>query len=292
MAYEGGLPFMKEVKNTLDEQIDTVNKNFPSLIIVDGGQGQGKTTFAVHLADYINAKYNLPPIELKMSDHYQLAQGGKEFKRFYNVCKSRKLPVIIYDEAGDFGRRGSLTSFNFFLNRHFETFRSAKIIHILCLPNFNVLDNHLFDLQVPRVLFNLRDRKNRVNDGSYFAYSLYQMNWVRYWFEKLPKATRYSCYLKAYPNYRGHFHNLPEWREKLLAHLSDKGKDKQNELAEIKMDNLKDYQEIANEFGLSVIYIRMLVSKLKLKGKLIGKKKFYDQNEIEKVRKKLEKRPK
>lgn len=277
-TYKHGLPFDTAMRDCLDEQIkERINRKFPSLIIVDGGQGQGKTTFLVHCIDYVNSKYKLGDCTLENKEHPQLAQGGKEFKKCFNLCKEKKLPILGYDEAGDFSRRGAITSFNWMLNRTFETFRSSGIIIFLCLPNFNILDNHLFDLEVPRVLLHMRDRQITINCGNYSAYSLYGMNWIRYWFEKLPKAIRYKCYDHVTPNFRGHFLNLSESRAEKLAKLSDSGKAKQDYLAEVRMNKWLNYEDLCQKLGRSRIWVVKEVNRLKIKpARLIMGKKYFD----------------
>ena len=69
-----------------------------------------------------------------------------------NVCYQERFPAAGYDEAGDFNKRDSLSNFNAMINRTFETFRAFKIVVVLVLPSFSVLDNQLFDNMIPRLL--------------------------------------------------------------------------------------------------------------------------------------------
>ena len=95
------------------------------------------------------------------------------------VCHEMKLVCIVYDEAGDFSKRGSLSRFNQMLNRTFETYRGFRILVFLGLPNFNVLDNNLFDNQIPRLLLHCSGRGDKY--GNFSGYGLEEMNWIRYW---------------------------------------------------------------------------------------------------------------
>ena len=283
--YDSGLPFDDELRKNLEDQFkQRIDNNFPSLLIIDGGQGEGKTTLMIQIIDYINKLKGFPPCTLSITDHPQVALGGSEFAKFFNVCKIRGLPVIGYDEAGDFSKRASLTRFNAMINRRFETFRSSNIMVILCLPNFNVLDNHLFDLKVPRGLLHLRNREETINYGNYFGYSLYAMNWIKYWFNKLPTAIRYDCYNKTTFNFRGHFKNLLPEREKKLAELSNYGKDKESIMAEIRMEGYLTVDEIAKKLYRSIIWVRLTMKKLRIKEKRIyKKKKFYNQTDFDRI---------
>lgn len=279
--YKSGLFFDKTLALNLDKQTSNrIDINFPSLIIIDGGQGQGKTTLMVQIIDYINNKFGLGPCSLKLKNHPQLALGGKEFIRNFNICKAQGWPIIGYDEAGDFSRRGSISRFNSMINRRFETFRSSNIIVILCLPNFNILDNNLFDLNVPRILLHLKDRELTRNYGNYAAYSLYGMNWIRYWFEKLNKAVRYKCYEKTSPNFQGHFKDLSPARKEELRKLSDFGKDKESQIAEIKAEGLLTYSDLSYKVNMSIPWVRLMISKKKLKAERIVKRVKYFKPEI------------
>lgn len=269
--YQNGLPFNKELKENLDQQLaQRINNNFPSLLLIDGGQGQGKTTLMVHIIDYINKKHGFPECRLGIKDHPQISLGGKEFIKNFNICRKEGLPILGYDEAGDFSRRGSISRFNAMLNRRFETFRSSNIIIVLALPNFNILDNHLFDLQVPRGLLHLQDRQRTIKYGNYYAYSLYAMNWIRHWFEKLPKAIRHQCYSKTTSNFKGQFKNLPPEREKKLGNLSDYGKTKESMEAEIRLEGLMTYKDLALKVNRSIKWCRKFVYDNKVKAAKVG----------------------
>jgi len=167
-VYKSGLPFSEIIATNLIDLYHRVQLyNKAALIIIDGHVGEGKTTLAVHVADFLNKLANLPQIIFED----QLGMGGDEFLEKLRLCYKKKLPVVIYDEAGDFNRRAALTRFNANLNRTFETFRAFKIIPILCLPSFWVLDNDLFSKGIPRLLLHLSKRTNKM--GRFKGYSLY-----------------------------------------------------------------------------------------------------------------------
>jgi energy-coupling factor transporter ATP-binding protein EcfA2 len=100
--YDYGLPFSEILKENIDAQIERISNKKASLILIDGCIGSGKTTLAVHIADYVNKKSNLPEINLHKKEHHQLSLGGKEFTTFFRTCHKENLPICVYDEAGDF----------------------------------------------------------------------------------------------------------------------------------------------------------------------------------------------
>jgi len=247
------LPFTKELKDDLDSLKLRIKNNKASLLIIDGAVGEGKTTLAVHCADYIN--------DSPITFNQQLAMGGQDFQEKLQICHDSKLGVIIYDEAGDFDKRGSLTGFNKQLNRVFDTFRAYKILVILVLPNFNVLDNSLFDKQVPRVLLHCNKRTN--NFGKFKAYSLYRMYFLR---EKLSRMTvKPQAYSNTAPNYHGHFYDLFPDRSKELDKFSTSNK------LEILSDNvlknrgLKTKKELAKQLNRSLEWVNKKLRIMKLK---------------------------
>jgi hypothetical protein len=243
--------------------IDTLNERIwvrkkASLLSIDGGVGEGKTTFAVEIADYVNELHGLPPIEFKK----QLALGGEEFIKLLQVCYSEKLPVLIYDEAGDFNKRGSLTRLNALLTRTFETFRAFRVLIILCLPSMGVLDNGLFDKNIPRLLFRCSGRT--LKQGNIRAWKLKQMKFIRYYMKKYPVDSADS-YKRVYPLFYGHFQDLDSDRSKSLDAYSIAGKLKTLGDAEIKYQGLVCYSDIAKKLMRSLSWVKSHLKDLKVK---------------------------
>lgn len=267
--YNNGLPFSSKLDENLDDLKERVLKNNKAaLIIVDGAIGEGKTTLCVHIGDYLTGE------EIVFNE--QLAMGGQDFTKKLRVCFTKKYVVIVYDEAGDFNRRGSLTRFNAMLNRVFETYRAFKIIVILSLPLFSVLDNDLFDKQIPRLLIHCFDRNNEY--GDYKAYSLYRMLFIR---EKMKKLTiKTAAYGMTEPNFRGHFKDLSPARRRKLDLFSTQGKFAMLELADIQFKGLLSYDDIARKLAKSVIWVKQKTSKLKIPHKKTYKRKRYFESSV------------
>jgi len=270
-----GLPFDKKLGENVRTLLKRIDEKKASLIIIDGGVGSGKTTLAVHLVNYVNSLRDKSKISLEIKNHPQLSLGGEEFAGCFRVCHNEKLPVIIYDEAGDFSRRGAITKFNMMINRFFETYRGFKILVIICLPNFNVLDNQIFDNQIPRMLIHIE--KRNMNQGSYKVYSLSQMNWIRYWFDKLPKGAKHKAYGNVQPNAYGQFKNLSPDMEKALDKLSTYGKKQLLKTSEIKMKGLYSYTDLMKLTNRSQYWISKTLKNAKIKPRTIDKKRYYDK---------------
>lgn len=277
MNYKHGLPFSTKLGENLDDGIDRVKMKLATALIIDGGIGQGKTTLAVEVGDYINAEYGLDPISLDPKYHPQLAMGGKQFASQMRECFIKNLPCIIYDEAGDYSKRGAMTQFNAFLNRIFETYRAFKIIVIIALPNMYVLDNALFDNQVPRLLLHCHSRT--VKSGSFSGYSLYNIFKLRH---LMSKTTN-----KAYPynildltNFVGHFLDLDPERSRALDDVTVKSKLDILQSAELNLEGLVDRRDIGHRLAKSQSWVALACLKLKIKPKKYVKKVAYYEKTV------------
>lgn len=200
------------IKN-LNRQSERVGNRKASLIIIDGSVGSGKTHTGDDVASYLNGS----PIDLKK----QYAIGGEDFEQKLKFCVDKGLKIIIYDEAGDFSRRGAITKFNARLNRIFETYRTFEIIVILILPCMDILDSQLFTNKIPRLLINCHN-KVQGKYTRYRAYSLYRMFWLKKYFRDL--TVKPQAYTKVRPNFRGYFRPGDPERAKELDEISGKGK--------------------------------------------------------------------
>jgi hypothetical protein len=260
----------------LNTRVFTLKK--ANLIIIDGGLGEGKTTLAVECADYINSLHGLPPVDLKGC---QLALGGEQFLDKLDMCFENKLPVIIYDEAGDFGKRGSLTRFNAMINRMFEMFRAYKVIVIMCLPAFDVLDSALMDKKIPRLLLNLFDRT--INQGNFKGFSYDRMGWIKYKMRNL--AIKSYAYNYVDPNFYGHFQDLDKERSHQLDLISTANKRKSNTKERIKYEGLMSRKEVASNLGKSLSYVKATMLKLKIEPtRKLGRDLFYKEETLERLK--------
>lgn len=282
MLYSHGLPFSKKLDENINSLQDRVDLRKSALAIIDGGLGEGKTTLMIHLLDYINKINGLGPVDLKGP---QLALGGSDFLKKIRLCYEFKLPCIGYDEAGDFSRRGSLTQFNAMINRTFETFRAFKCIVILALPNFNVLDNDIFDKHIPRLLLHLKNRTSKT--GNYYGYSLYRIMLLRWKMSKI--NIKNYAYNSINPNFVGHFLDLDKERSRELDKISIKNKLNVLRKSEVKIEGLMNYPEMATKLCRSVNYVRVAVNNLNIKpNRIINRVKYFDDDALSRLADHLE----
>lgn len=279
--YKSGLYFSEIVAVNIQDGLHRVKIGKATCFIIDGGVGEGKTTLGVHLADYINKVNGLPEISLELNDHPQIAMGGKEFSKQMRQCYLKRLPVILYDEAGDYARRQAMTTFNAFLNRIFETYRAFKIVVIICLPNQYVLDNTLFDNKIPRLLLHCEGRTER--QGNFKGYSLKRMFFIRGLMRKL-EDKNYS-YKVNEPCFYGHFLDLPKDRAKKLDALTIKGKMEVLKETEAHLGNLLSMAEVSSKTGYNPNTLRQKFKQLGIKPVTkIGKNVYYNKDILQSVK--------
>jgi hypothetical protein len=266
-VYSYGLPFSEKLGENIDDLMKRILKKKASLIIIDGQMGEGKTTLAVQIGQYIERVQkegkgfdNLYSSWIFDWDN-ELALGGVEFQDKLQICADKKLHVVIYDEAGDFNKRGAITEFNQMLNRIFQTFRAYKILVICCLPCFDILDKDLFKQGIPRLLINCHDRDDF--DGSFRGYDLDSMFYLKKYMHDLPNPLK--AYQMVSPNFRGHFKDLPPALSQKLESLSMKGKREILSGSIIKSKGLISVKELARKLNRSVLWVRLKLKKLKIK---------------------------
>lgn len=271
MMYGHGHPFTEELVDNIKDLVDRVDKGKASLIVISGGVGEGKTTLTVHILDYINRLRGLPEIDLETGT--QLGLGGADFLKKLRVCHEKSLPCVGYDEAGDFSKRGALTNFNAMMNRTFDTFRAFKVIVVMALPNFNVLDQDLFDKKIPRFMLNLKDRTQKY--GNYDGYSLYRMELLKSYMKRL--KLKNFAFTVVKPNFKGHFLDLDPVRSKQLDKLSTKSKLSILKESEVRIEGLLTYPELATKLFKSVSWARKAIANLRIKpARIIKKIKYFD----------------
>lgn len=280
--YSHGLPFSQILARNIDALMERIRKKKAAMIVVDGNVGEGKTTLGVHCADYSEIVYGCGrPLDLDMAEHVQLAVGGKDFGEKLLVCHDRKFAVLVYDEAGDFDKKTTITRFNRNLMRVFEMYRGFKILVVLCLPKFYKLENELFENGIPRLLLNCRDRTE--TSGSFAAYDLEQMYYIKHHAQKIivkPKAYDFGI-----PNFYGHFLDLPPERSRALDKLSTSSKRKEIKKTVYDVKNKVTLAQIAKHFGMSERWVLMRLKEVDDIGevKIFDRKKWYEKEVIEKI---------
>jgi len=278
-VYDHGLPFRELLAKNIDDLMERIRKKKASLLIVDGGVGEGKTTLGVHLADYVNIRYGTgKPVDFRGA---QMAMGGKEFGEKLIQCHDEKLLVILYDEAGDFDKKTTLSNFNRRLMRIFEMYRGFKILVILALPRFYKLENELFDLGIPRMLVHCEDRTE--GQGNFRVFDLEQMYYIKHHAMKI--IVKPKCYDFGMSNFQGHFLDLPPERSRDLDAVSVASKRRETKKTVFDVKGRFSVELIAKHFGMSIRWVRLKLKEVEDVGDVVTfeRKKWYRKEILQQI---------
>jgi hypothetical protein len=279
-------------KDLLAVNLDDIKKRIKlgkaGIIIVDGIVGEGKTTLAVHIMQYLVAESFAKEHEIPLKDY--VFMGKAEFTKGLSEAYYHKRPGMVYDEAGDYNSKGHATKLNRELDRVFEVFRAFKVIIVMTLPSFLKLPGDLFDKGIPRMLIHCHDREE--SHGHFSVYNLVEMNYMRLYAVKHP-ATKNQCYSVIKPCFRGVWRNLPTHRSNELDRIGRSGKIAINDQLAIKSNGWYSFSDISKEVGRTQ---RTISDKLKLLGikpvSVVKKVKYFKQEDYEKVKKVFQSQPK
>jgi len=275
--YEHGKPFSKILVKPIQEwKRRILEDNLASMIVISGGVGQGKTTFAVQIAE----EYQGCPIDFNK----QIAMGGSDFVKKILDCQKENIKVLIYDEGGDFNSRGAISKFNRMLNEVFDKMRAFKVFVIMCLPNPAVLDLDIFGKNVLRAGVQCYGKKQNKGYGEFRTYSLVRYAKVIRLLKDRKTTIPDVAFNWVSPNSYGHRLNLSPERETELSKVSLEAKEESlKKYIEEEKDILPDVtglitsEQIAKSSGFSYTHV---VKTLKYNNKKpveqIGRVKYYD----------------
>jgi hypothetical protein len=274
LFWANGLKIDSTLQSNLKGCVNRVNSKKASLIVIDGGVGEGKTTLGticgLELASEMNQEFSIKD---------QVRQGGADFLKGMDWCVKNNRNVIIYDEAGDFNTRASLTYFNQNMNRVFETYRALKIIVILCLPSFADIDTSLMKKKIARMLIHCYARNNHY--GNYKVYSLWRAWYLKAKFVKVTVPD--DAFRMVSPNFYGRFRDLNPDDAAVLEVLSIAAKKSIIQEGMLKERGLINIKEIAHKTGYSIETIRRYTKAKNLKGEKSGATLFYHKEIVENI---------
>jgi len=273
-TWSNGLKIDSTLATNLRASLTRIRNKKASLFYIDGGVGEGKTTLgcvcAKYIAEQLGQDFNIKE---------QVRQGGSDFLKGMDWCVSNQRNVIVYDEAGDFNTRASLTFFNQSMNRVFETYRALGIVVILCLPSFADVDTSLMKKLIARYLIHCYSRNN--NYGNYKVYSLWRMWYLKDKFKKRIVPT--DAFRDVTPNFFGRFKDLdPEDSHALEVH-SIKGKKDIIRKGMLQDQGLIDIKTVAHKTGYSIETIRRYIKSKKLKGDKHGATLYFHKEIIDNI---------
>ena len=261
-----------------------LKKNLASVIIIDGGLGKGKTTTAVQMASFLQGS----PIDFKK----QLALGGGELMEKLLICQKEKLPVLVYDEASDFNRRGALTKFNAQVNRVFDVCRAFKVVIFVVLPCVVVLDKDIFNKGIVRAVFHVADKGKKFN--LCWAYSAYRAAYlIRDLKDSKKNPVLGKAYLKTYFNFDFRTYDLTKERAKELERCSTNSKLKVLRNTTVRLQGLSNMGQLAEQLGMSKGWVSLTIRTKKIPCKAVhNKMKYFDSGTLLRLKGYIKNNPK
>lgn len=255
------------------------------VIYIDGGQLSGKTTLAVQAIDYVNKKTGKPEMDLEDVDNVQYAMGGEQFLKKLPEASKAGYRIVVYDEAGDYARKGAMTRFNKTMDMAIDKMRAWKCVIIFICHYFpKQVTSEMIDKGLASCLIHCISRNPNSSFTSVKVYDKESISYmVNYWikFVKVP-----GHIYRLTPNFTFDFHDITPERSRLLATLGMKKKKESWDLSEIRLNGLMTQQEIASQLRVSHSWVK---TKLKLIGeeaeKVYKNKKFYGLQVVESLRK-------
>jgi hypothetical protein len=129
-----------DLRNNLKSSKRIVNRGYPVIWLVDGGNHTGKTETMVTMASYVQPDFNFKK---------QVGRGIEQFEEAWentiNTKSESDVRVCVFDEAQTYTRKGAMSSLNKAINLFFTTYRYHKVMLILGLPHIRELDVGIFD---------------------------------------------------------------------------------------------------------------------------------------------------
>jgi len=274
LFWKNGLKVDSTLQSNLVGCVDRIKSKKASLVVIDGGVGEGKTTLGV-VSSLILAKELKQDFDIKN----QVRQGGSDFLKGMDWCVTNKRNVIVYDEAGDFNTRASLTYFNQNMNRVFETYRALGIIVILCLPSFADIDTSLMKKKIARMLIHCYARTNTY--GNYKVYSLWRMWYLKAKFVKVTVPD--DAFRMVNPNFYGRFRDLDPADSEALEVHSISGKKDIIKKGMLQERGFLPIKTIAHKTGYSIETIRRHIKRKKMKGEKYGATLYFHKEIIDDI---------
>lgn len=276
--YSNGFPYYPDyiITKLVDKIMLRRQHHKPNLIVIDGVSSSGKTTLAIHLVDEINKRVGLEPVSLDKDNHIQIGIGASDFLKNLTICKKNGLPAIIYDEAGEYNKRGWASKLNKVLDGVFDTFRAYDIAIIMVLHDFSELPKHIFGVRIISTLIHTLERKS--NYGIAKLYSHKRIYWLLKYKKELVHPE--DAYNKEQCNRKIVFKNLSPDRAKQLDVLCTTHKYSKLEQSALKVEGLLSINDISVNLGRGTFWVRQAISKLGIKPKECVNKKFYYEPKV------------
>ena len=288
--YNNGTPFddIGVIDKNLKSCLIRLKDRQPIVIIIDGGQSTGKTTLSIHIADRFNYHLGQEEVNLNEKENIQYAFGGDQLIKKLPFCQDNNKSCIVYDESGDYNRKGALSRFNKTMDRSMDMIRIFQVAIVIVCHDFTKLPREMIDKKIATLLIHCKQRSPGSGYAKAQVYDYSGMCWIQFY--KKTEVVPEMAYNKVYPNFHFRFKDLRPDRSNKLHTLSGTHKIEQFKQSEVKLQGLLNYKELAMKVGMSEIWVKNTMRKYKIKEESIYKKrKYFNPNVAEMIFKKIQK---
>lgn len=224
-------PFQHEtysIDNWTAQQLEKIKslitkKDRDYVIIIDGEEGTGKSTFASQIAYYVDRTFNIERMCLTPSD----------FKE--KIANADKAQAVVFDEAyTGLASRTALSEINKSLVEMMMEMRKKNLFVILCIPSFFYLEKYAA-LHRARALFHCYFKNG--NPGRYLVYNQKKMR-VLYLTGKKKMSYNYPSVHKKCRFWQGTPLDWAKYEEKKIEALKGKQKSSRAEKQQLQRNFL------------------------------------------------------
>ena len=269
----------------LDDALKEIDGNASlPVIFVDGAQLSGKTTLSVQAIDHVNKKTGKPIMDLNQTDNVQYAMGGEQFLRKLPQASSQGYRIMVYDEGGDYSRKGAMTRFNKTMDRAIDVMRVHRCIIIFVCHYFpKQVPSEMMDKGLVSCLIHCISRKP---GQAYTECKVYEKESCAYMVNHWIKFVKVPGHIyRMTPNFRFTFQDLIPERSKQLANLGRTKKKELWDLSEVRLNGLMTQQEMASQLNLSQSWVKKKLNEIEAEAeKVLKNKKYYSQSVLEQLK--------
>ncbi len=155
--------FVRTIANAIEDHWDYV-------IVIDGREGSGKSSLALHIKAIYDGKYSLDHVLFDAEELLDVMQNAP------------KRSCVVMDEAiVSLYKRDSLKEFQTLLVKAFAIVRARELFFILVLPNFWDLDQALRTRANHRIYVYARRIEGRLVRGYAKVYKPQRTEWTTKW---------------------------------------------------------------------------------------------------------------
>lgn len=256
----------KELKNNLDH-----------FVVISGREGLGKSTLAIQMMSWIYPELTLDNVTYNAEGFIDLLSKKAETEG------EKEITGIILDEGTELLSRESFNLTNRTLTKSFFIQRALKFCVIICIPNFHMLDSVVKNHRVRTLIEVIARGKYKAITGegiklvAKYGKDNKEVNGI-----KIPNGKFWNGYFnKDFPNTL----KYEEYEKHKLSQIKEA-------LSKMKGETIRQKliptSKVAKELGVAVDVVTRMIQSGKVRGLMIGNRRYIRYEDYENLPKLLE----